>query len=169
MKNKSCLLGRLNTKGFTLIELLVVVLIIGILAAVALPQYQKSVDKSRFAGLLSVAKSIKNAQEVYYLANGAYTYQWDQLDLDIDQQTKQKIRLNLGGPAVSAGVEVSDSRIGVGVLVNFHQSGLGETYDDYVYCYAPKTNARANNICKAFSNNNGIDFGSTKRYTIGKW
>ena len=155
--------------GFTLIELLVVVLIIGILAAVALPQYQKAVDKSRFAGLLSVAKSIKNAEEAYYLANGTYAYQWDEVLLDIDQKTKQKIRLDEGSPTIPANIEISDSRIGVTILVIFHYSGLGADYDDYVYCYAPKTNARANNICKAFSNNNGIDFGSTKRYSLGKW
>ena len=161
--------GSHTTNGFTLIELLVVVLIIGILAAVAVPQYQKSVDKSRFAGLLSVAKSIKNAEEVYYLANGAYTNQWDQLDLDIDQKTKQKIMLDLGSSTVPPNVQVSNSDIGVTIRVIFHVSGLGSSYDDYVYCYAPKTNTRANNVCKSFANNNGEDLGPNRRYVLGKW
>ena len=69
--------------GFTLIELLVVVLIIGILSAIALPQYTKAVEKSRAAQALAVLKSFGQAYQAYYMANGEYPTSFDQLDLDM--------------------------------------------------------------------------------------
>ena len=68
--------------GFTLIELLVVVLIIGILAAVAVPQYQTAVFKSRWASMLPLLEGLKKAHEVFYLANGYYIASTASLDLD---------------------------------------------------------------------------------------
>jgi prepilin-type N-terminal cleavage/methylation domain-containing protein len=73
-----------NKKGFTLIELLVVVLIIGILAAIALPQYFKAVEKSKSSEALSVLGTIASANERYRLASPTAVYTTDYATLDID-------------------------------------------------------------------------------------
>ena len=69
--------------GFTLIELLVVVLIIGILAAVALPEYTKAVEKSRAAEAKTLLRSFVQAQKMYKLANTQYTSDLTELDLQM--------------------------------------------------------------------------------------
>ena len=73
----------MKNQAFTLIELLVVVLIIGILAAIAVPKYQLAVAKSKFSTLKEATTALKNAQERYYLQNGTYANRFDLLDITL--------------------------------------------------------------------------------------
>lgn len=74
---------RRSVKGFTLIELLVVVLIIGILAAVALPQYQKAVDKTRAVELAQFIRDMKQTIDLYVLENGYQDVDFTKLSIEI--------------------------------------------------------------------------------------
>ena len=64
----------MNKKGFTLLELLVVVLIIGILASIALPQYQMAVTKAKVASILPIMRRWKDAMYEYKLQHGDYNF-----------------------------------------------------------------------------------------------
>ena len=91
---KNVTMSRLG--GFTLIELLVVVLIIGILASVALPQYNKAVAKTRAAEVWTLTKSFYDAQKIYYMANGQYTDDLTNLDIELPANPSFFDNINAG-------------------------------------------------------------------------
>ena len=146
---------RYQKKGFTLIELLVVVLIIGILSAVALPQYQKAVDKARATEAITLVRSVVEAQKVYYLANGEYTNDLSNLDLTypgvrpdekymFDTKNFYVSMHNTGSPyaAVEAGLL---KRTTGNWLINFSFS------EDHLQCLALGGDAAANQFCQTLS------------------
>ena len=62
-----------DNKGFTLIELLIVVVIIGILAAIAIPKFSATREKAYFAAMKSDLKNLASQQEIYYADAYSYT------------------------------------------------------------------------------------------------
>ncbi|MBI4410221.1 MAG: prepilin-type N-terminal cleavage/methylation domain-containing protein [Gemmatimonadetes bacterium] len=62
-----------NRKGFTLIELLIVVVIIGILAAIAIPKFGSAREKAYFSAMKQDLRNLASQQEIYYSNNYSYT------------------------------------------------------------------------------------------------
>ena len=170
MKNK-CL-----KQGFTLIELLVVVLIVGILAAVALPQYQLAVLKSRFVKAKTAARQIADAEEIYYMANGKYTIDMDELDIDMPNlqkgwgstneqyYTENQFQCNL--VAIGGRAEV---QCGIPNTIIYRLGYQYSTYDPFAACIAygkndkPTANDLTYKVCVNETQNpsSRVSFGAT--------
>ncbi len=116
-RNAACIFAvSRSVKGFTLIELLVVVLIVGILAAVALPQYQKAVTKARFSEAISNLRTLATAYQACAL---------NATNLIDDCQTLEELDVSIPGTPIYMGndaIETND-------FFYFVESGGGKFID----------------------------------------
>ena len=87
----------MKNQAFTLIEILVVVLIIGILAAIAVPQYQKAVAKSEASESYLLLNNLFKAENAYLLATGKYTHNTADLDIKFPCQINNNNQFNACG------------------------------------------------------------------------
>ena len=157
---------RTATAGFTLIELLVVVLIIGILAAVAVPQYEKVVEKTRAMEAVGLVRSVRHAQELYYMQNSRYASSLDSLTLSFPQSLAKNFHWD--GPDQLKNGRFAISRSAEKYFYVIVASGdfRGRHLPGKIYCAAQPSNKKAVEICSEIGSSEEDSDGSWRRFVI---
>lgn len=158
-----------HVSGFTLIELLVVVLIIGILAAIALPQYTKAVNKARVAKAKPVLKSLSDAWDVFFMANPDVTCSSEEclelLDVTPPQDSDFTFYLDevICGSNGRCGAIISASNDKMQFTIDYFSAGYdGGSDPNYSNTYRCSAASNADeNICS--------DLGATYNASASAW
>jgi type II secretion system protein G len=124
-------------KGFTLIELLIVVVIIGILAAIAIPKFANTKSKAYVTAMKSDLRNLVTAEEAYFADSSKYTSTLSNLKYQISSGTVAPTIVTGSGywTATNAHTQLSGATCGVGInTTNPINSGAAEGEPS---CYQP--------------------------------
>ena len=159
----------MNKKGFTLIELLVVVLIIGILAAMAMPAYFRAVERSRITEAETLMGNVVQAQQRYKMRTGKFaTQSWKALDVAPSDATATATYCTKGGTATNGKCPATSNGFAItlyanGVVASRNDPGgrysykLGRYYEDDTTVYCSAEDETNQEICIEFSNTEAYD------------
>ena len=143
---KICCLKGTATAGFTLIELLVVVLIIGILAAMALPDYQRATEISRVGAALSFSRAFRDSVDRYYMQNGRFPSSPDALDIGLTQCPKYFSCMY--AELTTQGKFQIDRKNGPFAYGIITRSAVSPALPNTIYCYALRSNKKGVEFCE---------------------